>query len=139
MRVNHEPCLANLFNPFAAFFGAKEVSEICINKPGELWLEEKGQFSRHEVSELTEKRLRFLAHLIAEYNHKNLSELKPLLSATLPRGERCQLVLPPACARGQFICAIRKPTVADLSLMDWEKRGAFLHVNEEKRKATKPD
>ncbi|MBA3535556.1 MAG: P-type DNA transfer ATPase VirB11 [Tatlockia sp.] len=130
--------LQTYLKPLDSFLARKEVSEICINKPGELWLEEKGQFTRHEVVELTEKRLRFLAHLIAEYNHKNLSELKPLLSATLPNGERCQLVLPPACERGQFICAIRKPTVADLSLMDWETRGAFQQVNEQNARRLNP-
>lgn len=122
--------LTAYMKPLQPFLKRANVSEICINKPGELWLEESGQFSLEIVPELTENRLRLLADLVAEDNHKNLSESKPLLSATLPNGERCQFVLPPACEKGQFICSIRKPGIAELDLSDWEKRGAFAQVKE---------
>ncbi|MFJ1269997.1 P-type DNA transfer ATPase VirB11 [Legionella lytica] len=111
--------------PLRSFLDLPLVSELCINKPGELWLEESGTFTQVLVPELTENHLRFLADLIAEDNHKNLSQTKPLLSATLPSGERCQFVLPPACEKGQIICSIRKPSVADLTLSDWALNGAF--------------
>lgn len=114
--------------PLEPYLASPKVSELCINKPGELWLEEGGQFHHKIVPELTENRLRLLADLIAEDNHKNLSETKPLLSATLPSGARCQFVLPPACVKGQFVLSIRKASIADLALDDWEKNGAFDHV-----------
>ncbi len=114
--------------PLQPYLKQEGVSELCINNPGELWLEKAGRFTLHQAPELTEKHLRQLANLIAEDNHKDLSETKPLLSATLPGGERCQFVLPPACDKGQFVCSIRKQAVLDLTLDDWAQRGAFMHV-----------
>ncbi|WP_019218332.1 P-type DNA transfer ATPase VirB11 [Legionella tunisiensis] len=116
--------------PLATLLDDAQVSELCINRPGEVWLEAQGQFRCLALPSLTEKRLLMLARLLAEANGKALSEKRPLLSATLPDGARCQMVLPPACARGQVICAIRKPTVASLSLDDWEARGAFRRLGE---------
>lgn len=116
--------------PLQPYLKQEGVSELCINNPGVLWLEKAGRFTRHLTPELTEKHLRQLANLIAEDNHKDLSETKPLLSATLPGGERCQFVLPPACEKGQFVCSIRKQAVLDLTLDDWEQRGAFRHVKQ---------
>ena len=120
--------LTSYLKPLQPFLERKAVSEICINKPQEVWYEEKGRFSKELVPELTENRLIQLAELIAEDNHKNLCADKPLLSATLPNGARCQFVLKPACDKEQFICSIRKPSLADLSLEDWEKQGAFARV-----------
>ncbi|STX39290.1 P-type DNA transfer ATPase VirB11 [Legionella feeleii] len=125
--------LKSYLQPLQPFLDHPEIAEICINKPKEVWVELKGRFTCSLIPALTESHLLLLADLIAEYNHKQLSETKPLLSATLPRGERCQLVLPPACAKDQFVCAIRKPTVADLTLADWEKRGAFEAIGENRR------
>lgn len=119
--------------PLLPFLDRPGVSELCINKPGELWLEEKGRFVYETAPELTENRLRLLADLVAENNHKNLSQSKPLLSATLPTGERCQFVLPPACDKGQFICSIRKPSVVNLTLNDWEQKGSFERVKKNKQ------
>ncbi|MBX9703476.1 MAG: P-type DNA transfer ATPase VirB11 [Silvanigrellaceae bacterium] len=120
--------LTSYLKPLQPFLERESLSEICINRPGEIWLEEKGRFTKELIPELTENRLQILAELIAEDNHKNLSRAKPLMSATLPNGARCQFVLQPACDKGQFICSIRKPSVADLSLEDWEKQGAFAKV-----------
>ncbi|STX88330.1 P-type DNA transfer ATPase VirB11 [Legionella feeleii] len=116
--------------PLTTLLEAPEVSELCINRPGEVWLETQGQFHCTSMPTLTERRLLMLAKLLAEDNGKTLSPQRPLLSATLPDGQRCQMVLPPACVKGQLICAIRKPTVASLTLEDWEARGAFTRLGE---------
>ena len=120
--------LLSYLKPLQPYLNQEGVSELCINKPEEVWLEKAGRFTRHDVPELTENHLRQLAHLIAENNHKDLSATKPLLSATLPHGERCQFVLPPACDKEQLICAIRKQSMVDMTLDDWEARGAFAQV-----------
>ncbi|KTD32202.1 hypothetical protein Lnau_3113 [Legionella nautarum] len=117
--------LENYLSPLYPYLHQNQVSELCINKPGELWLEEQGKFSLVRLEALTERWLLTLAELIAEFNNKSLSETKPLLSATLPQGERCQIVLPPACEKGQFVYSIRKPSILSLTLADWEKKGAF--------------
>ena len=50
---------------------------------------------------------------------------KPLLSATLPEGERLQVVLPPACEAGTVSLTIRKPAKTNRSLSDYEGQGFF--------------
>ena len=47
-----------------------------------------------------------------------------MLSATLPGGERVQIIAPPA-TRGPLAMAVRKQVVADLRLTDYEQAGAF--------------
>lgn len=114
--------------PLQKYLNQQGVSEVCINTPGEVWVEKQGSFHRYEDEALTKELLVFLADLVAESNHKNLSGDKPWLSASLPTGERCQFVLPPACDLNQFVCSIRKPSILDLSLDDWERNGAFDYV-----------
>ena len=114
--------------PLLVFLDNPNISELCINKPGEVWIEESGRFLNVKAPQLTENMLCMLIDLIAENNNKNMSQNKPLLSATLPTGERCQFVLPPACEKGQLVCSIRKPSSLNLTLDDWEKKGAFAQV-----------
>jgi type IV secretion system protein VirB11 len=121
--------------PLSPYLNDASVSEICVNNPGEIWLEKSGRFTCHAVPDLTQDHLRQLAGLVAEDNCKDLSDTKPLLSATLPAGERCQFVLPPACEKGRVICAIRKQSVLNLTLDDWETRGAFAHVKKSRAQA----
>lgn len=123
--------------PLKKYLDMDGIAEICINRPGEVWVEQKGDFIRFTDDELTEVNLRLFADLVAEYNEKELSIDKPLLGATLPNGERVQFVLNPGCEKGQFICAIRKPNVMDFTLNDWQNMGAFDRVKQKKDKEGK--
>ena len=51
--------------PLQPYLKQEGVSELCINNPGELWLEKAGRFTLHQAPELTGKHLRQLANLIA--------------------------------------------------------------------------
>jgi len=51
----------------------------------------------------------------------------PLLAATLPSGDRVQVVAPPATRR-HFALAIRKHTIGDLTLSDYARAGALNSV-----------
>jgi type IV secretion system protein VirB11 len=102
-----------------------DVTDIFINRPGELWIETLGgAIERHEVADLTEERLWRLARQIASLAHQGISREHPLLAAMLPDGSRVQIVAPPA-TRGPMAIAIRKHVVADLTLADYAARGAF--------------
>ena len=105
---------------------AADVVEIVLNRPGEIWVERLGQagMERHDVPDLTEAAVRFLAERVASFSDQAVSAEHPLLSAALPSGERFQAVLPPAAPEGGAF-AIRKQVVKDLSLDDFERRGVF--------------
>jgi type IV secretion system protein VirB11 len=114
--------------PFADLLERADVTDIFVNAPGELWVETiGGGLEHHRAPQLDETTLWRLARQIAGASHQGVSREHPLLAATLPGGERVQIVAPPA-TRGALILAIRKHVVADLTLADYDQSGAFAHV-----------
>lgn len=111
--------------PFKSLFQEEGVNEIIVNKPQEVWIEKKGNFTQHHVEELDFEHLMGLGRLVAQYTEQMISEEKPLLSATLPNGFRIQIVFPPACEIGCVGMAIRKVGCQQISLNDYDKMGAF--------------
>ncbi len=101
------------------------MNEISINRPGEVWIERRGDMTREIVPQLTLEHLQSLAHLTAQFTQQMISSEKPLLSATLPQGYRIQVIFPPACDGDSVIMSIRKQTVIQLSLDEYERIGAF--------------
>jgi type IV secretion system protein VirB11 len=101
------------------------VNEVSINRPGEIWVENKGEMIRHELPAFDLVHLKSLARLVAQSTEQRVSEEEPLLSATLPAGYRIQIVFPPACEVGSLIMSIRKQSDLKWSLDDYEKMGAF--------------
>lgn len=66
-----------------------------------------------------------LAVAVASWNHDEFAESKPILSATLPDGERCQFVIPPACMKGRISMTIRRPTYDVISMREYQAQGFF--------------
>ncbi len=111
--------------PLATMLERADVTDIFINTPGELWVETvSGGLEHHTAPELDDTTLWRLARQIASLSHQGVSREHPLLAATLPGGERVQIVAPPA-TRGTLALAVRKHVVADLSLDDYDRAGAF--------------
>lgn len=112
--------------PFAPWLGDPAVTEILVNRPGEVWIERIGapQMECHSVPEVDLSLLQRLASQIARGNHQGISRENPLLAATLPDGARVQIVAPPA-TRHHLALAIRKHVMHDLSLADYAATGAF--------------
>jgi type IV secretion system protein VirB11 len=111
--------LESYLAPLAPFLARTDVTDIYINRPGEVWLEAYGSaIERHFVPELTHETLQRLVRQIAALSAQGISRQHPLLAAALPSGERVQIVFPPA-TRGDVAIAIRKQIVADLRLDDF--------------------
>jgi len=111
--------LLTYLKPLQSYLDDKDVSEICINKPKEVWVERNGRFKQYDLPMLNLSYLQKLACLVAEYNKREISSSTPTLSASLPNGERAQFVIEPACDKGSFICSIRKPSIAEVSIGDY--------------------
>lgn len=109
--------------PLLPFLETKGVTEICINRPGEVFVEANGNFTRHDVDELEYDFLESLAALVAESN--GIAMPVSILGGSLPDGERVQFVLPPAAEKGTIVCSIRKQQRRNMSLDDYEGNGAF--------------
>jgi len=111
--------------PLEKLFSLPNVVEISINQPKEAWVEIKGEMSRHDLPEFDIAHLKALGRLVAQYTEQMVSEERPILSATLPQGYRIQVIFPPACEAGNVVMSIRKQTILDMNLDDYEAIGAF--------------
>jgi len=123
--------LETYLQPLREVFAEDGVAEISINKPGEAWIEKRGDMSKIIIPELDFEHLKGLARLIAQSTEQRISEEAPLLSATLPNGFRIQVVFPPACEAGTVVMSIRKGSTLNWTLDDYEKLGAFTHTSVE--------
>ena len=104
------------------------ITEICINRPGEVWCERNCVWETHKVASLTDAHLRSLSTAIAKFARNEISETRPILSAVLPRGERIQIVWPPACESGTISITIRKPSFTVRTLSNYQDQGFFKHI-----------
>ncbi len=119
--------LRTYLGPFAPWLERPDVTDILVNRPGEVWVDGHRGFERIEVPEVTDQILQRLAQQIAAYTSQGVSREHPLLAATLPDGARVQIVAPPA-TRQHVALAIRKHVVQDLTLGDYEAGGAFANA-----------
>jgi len=117
--------LNSFLQPFEEYFNRDGVTEVIINKPCELWVEQYGDSSSYTVPKCDMKHLRGMASLIAQSTEQMIDEEHPLLSGTLPNGYRVQIVIPPACEAGQIAYSIRKPSPLKWTLDDYEKMNCF--------------
>jgi len=102
-----------------------EVTELCINRPHEIFLETRGGWRREEARFADLDWCRRLAKLVANVTRQRVDESAPLLSAWLPSGERVQVVLPPATSRGCVAISIRRPSEAVWSVEELARGGAL--------------
>ncbi|MGI4879772.1 MAG: P-type DNA transfer ATPase VirB11 [Janthinobacterium lividum] len=121
--------LQTYLQPLAPWLARADVTEILVNRPGEIWVEANGVrgMTRVEVPELNAMALGRLASQVARANHQGVSRASPLLSGRLPGGERIQIIAPPA-TRQHLAIAIRKHVQVDLDLADYAAAGAFADV-----------
>lgn len=122
--------LLRYLEPYLKHLDSEKISELCVNAPGEVWIERAGQPFMERVSDpqVTTDHLLRLAHLLAGNTDQAVNEQNPLLSALLPTGERVQVILQPAANRG-IALSIRRQIVKNLSLDDYKTAGAFEAVN----------
>ena len=101
---------------FDSYLTMDNVTEICINRPFEVWVEQAGRFVQFDEPAFTDDFLMQFAHLVAEANQREISREYPTLSSILPNGLRVQFVVEPACESGTFICAIRQKSIKQMTL-----------------------
>jgi len=102
-----------------------EITELCINRPREIFIETRAGWRREELPFADFDWCRRLAKLIANVTRQRVDESSPLLSASLPSGERVQIVLPPATTPGCVAITIRRPADAVWSIEELAGHGAF--------------
>lgn len=99
------------------------ITEFAVNYPNGYWTEDSNGWQYKENLALSLSNLQGLATAIAVFNQKPLNRDNPIASLTLPDGERCQIVLPPACENGTVSMTIRKPSTDRFTLADYWNSG----------------
>ncbi len=111
--------------PLAGWLSRPDVTDVMVNRPGEVWIETTGgMMAAINAPQVTEQALSRLARQIAAATHQGVNREQPLLSAALPDGARVQIVSPPATRSG-FVLAVRKHVISDLSLGELGEAGLF--------------
>lgn len=117
--------VVEFLRPLREPLDAPGVLEVCVNRPGELLIETSHGWQAVCAPEVTQARCLSLALAVATYCDQQVSQERPLLSATLPSGERIQIVVPPAVTRGTVSITVRKPSTVIKRLDDFEREGLF--------------
>lgn len=102
-----------------------DVTELCINEPGVAYLETREGWQRELIPFADFDWCRRLAKLVANSTRQRVDEESPLLSASLPSGERIQIVLPPATSAGCVAISIRRPSDQVWSIDELSASGIF--------------
>ena len=103
--------------PFKPFLERDTVTEILVNRPGEVWIEDATLpgMKKVVIPRIDDQLVQRLAEQVARISHQGINREHPLLGATLPDGARVQFCGPPA-SRKHWVMAIRRHRQLDLPL-----------------------
>lgn len=122
--------VVEFLRPLREQLDAPGVLEVCVNRPGVLQVETVQGWQQVDAPNMTQERCLSLATAVATYCDQQINQERPLLSATLPSGERIQFVIPPAVTRGTVSITVRKPSELIKRLDDFERDGLFNRIDE---------
>jgi len=117
--------LALTLHGLRPWLGDASVTELCINRPGEAYVETSRGWHREHLEFADFDWCHRFAKLVANATHQRIDASSPLLSASLPGGERVQIVLPPATSGGCVAITIRRPSDQVWSVAELAQRGIF--------------
>jgi type IV secretion system protein VirB11 len=117
--------LALTLRDLEPLLAAEEVTELCINRPGEAFIESTAGWQRVPLGFAGFDWCLRLCKLVANATQQRIDEQSPLLSASLPGAERIQLAMPPATPARTVSITIRKPAPHSWSLDELAQRGIF--------------
>ncbi len=116
MGARDATALDHYMDPLAGLLAPPDVTELCLNRPGELWIEGDSGWRRVTAGWATYAWAVHFSKLLAAASQQRLSSQHPLLSASMPSGERVQIVAPPATLPGTVALSIRKNACSERSL-----------------------
>ena len=115
--------LHDILGPIRPLLAREDVTDLCINGPGLLFVEGARGWERLPADNLTDTWLHAFARAVASYMSATVGERAPILSGHLPTGERVQIVLPPAAEAPSV--TIRRPSQVTFTLDQLAAKGAF--------------
>lgn len=101
---------------------SREVTDILVNGPDEVWVDDGGGLRRTEVRFESEDAVRRLAQRLAAQAGRRLDAAVPYVDARLPGGARLHAVLPPVAPSGTCV-SLRLPPRRMFTLEQLADRG----------------
>lgn len=124
--LSRDASVIELMRPITELISANPgVTEVTMYKPGEFFLSIHGQWELHYLPSMNYKQCLAVAESVGYRSDQVIGSRTPLLSATLPNGERMQIVVPPAVEPGTISFSIRIPSSDIRPLEQYEADGAF--------------
>lgn len=123
-----ETTLRRLLAPIAEHLADASVTEVVVNRPGEVGVERRDGWSWHVVPELTFDRLDAIATLCAALTQQDVGPEQPLCASVLPDGQRVQICRPSAVAAGTLSLTIRRPSSFAPTIASLAAGGLFVRT-----------
>lgn len=120
--------LLEKLKPLTKYLEGDGVTEIAVNLPGIVHVEREDGWVSEEIVALDFNWLMSIAVATANFSNQQISAKSPMLSATLPGGERIQIVIPPAVMPNSVSLTIRRPSPVIRTLSEYQDSGLFERV-----------
>ena len=117
--------LAHTLAPLRRILDDAQVTEVCINRPCEVFVQTYDGWKQESLPFADYYWCRDFAKLVGTATKQRIDEVTPILSATLPTGERVQFVLPPATLAQHVSITIRRPSTRIRTLDELASAGLF--------------
>ncbi len=111
------PSVEGMLAPMRSWLVDREVSELLINKPGQVYIEKQNIMTAYGLPQINVYYLDTLCQLIANENLQCLSSQYPLLSGNLFDGSRIQVVMPPVSQSP--VLSIRRKVVSKVDIANY--------------------
>lgn len=126
--------LKHQLTPIYNILEKNNVVELSYNGSGDTaYLDCNGQWEEisllNHLNDNPEQSIRTIATLIASYNGADFGKSTPLLSGTLPAGQRVQFVHESICEGNAPAFSIRKPSSLGFTFEDYIKNDSFSNID----------
>jgi pilus assembly protein CpaF len=122
--------VANLVNdmmglgPLEPLLSNKEISEIMVNGPNQVYVEMGGKLTLTDVTFRDDRHLMNICTRIVSWIGRRVDESSPMCDARLKDGSRVNIIIPPLAIDGAAI-SIRKFSEQKITLNDYIKFGSI--------------
>ncbi|AUT66777.1 P-type DNA transfer ATPase VirB11 [Paraburkholderia terrae] len=101
------------------------LTEVAINRPGEIWTQGASAWKRHDAPACTLDACFKLANALTVMKGGKFSTKEPIHPVVLPEGQRGHVLMQPACERDTISITIRIPSNVRFSVAEYERSGWF--------------
>jgi type IV secretion system protein VirB11 len=108
-----------------AAFMDRELTEVAINRPAEIWTQGARGWEYHAAPACTLDACRKLANALTVLKGGHLNTQDPIHPVVLPDGQRGHVLMQPACEPGTVSITIRIPSDVRFTVDDYVENGWF--------------